>query len=177
MGFFDRLTDPGLETIAFLAIRNKYERHYAARILLTTSPYTQSIVCTIFGEHTSKRYLYITKTDRLGLQLELTLQKPSGFVRLVIHKKRSAHISVNFLTPYLDKADAKTYSFKHDCNLSWVKSILHEFDQFIVHYVRHGCSNTLRSLNKLIKYCFLHETIVLSVHIDIPGYICLINGV
>lgn len=177
MVFFDRLTDVNLETLAFLAIKNRADRQMAAEVLLMGTAGTCERMCSILGEHTSHRYLYISKNDRLGLLLELTLRKPSGFVRVSLNKKRSASVTVLFLTPRLDKAISKVYFFKHDCDVTWVKCILCEFDPFIVRYIKNRCSNRLRDLNRLIKRCLVLPRLTLSVHIDIPGYICLLDGV
>lgn len=175
--FFLALTNCSLEALAYLSIKVPYERSFAAEILMMHESTQTDTVRNVFAERTEHRALDIVKNDRQGLEFRLLIKKKTGFVCLCIQKKRAASVTVVFMDTNRDTIHP-IFRYKSDCNSSWVKCILYEFEPFICEYVRNGFSNRIRDLKRLIRACYSDLcTSMISVNIDIPGYICLIDSI
>ena len=175
--FFAALTNCNLEALAYLSIKDPYERSFAAEILMMHESTQTDTVRNVFAERTKHRVFDIVKNDRIGLEFRLVLEKKSGFVCLCVHKKRAASVTVVFMDTNRDMIHP-VFCYRSDCESSWVKCILFEFEPFIREYVRNGFSNRIRELKRFIRACYSEScTSTISVHIDIPGYICLIDSI
>lgn len=174
--FFRALTTCNLEVRAFRHIRDPAERLFAAEILMMRAPARSDFIVRVFAERTKRRLIRIMKTDRAGTEFHFTLIKPSGSVCLRVHRKRAASVDVLFMDRNYD-VKPPAFSFGSDCGSSWVRCLLHEYEPFLVEYVRDGLSGRLRNVKRLVRQCLSDSCeSVCSVHIDIPGYICLIDA-
>lgn len=174
--FFEALTSCNLEVRAFRCIRDPAERLFAAEILMMRAPARSEFVLRVFAERTKRRSIRIVKNDRLGIELHLTLVRPSGALCLRLHRKRTVSVDVRFMDTNYDTKHP-LFSFGSDCCASWVRCLMHEYEPFLVRYVRDGLSGRLRDVKRLVRQCFSDSCeSACSVHIDIPGYICLIDA-
>ena len=170
--FFEKLTNMNLQVLCFNRIKHNLHRSYAVDVITMST--NMDVFCkNLLFEKTKNKFVFLNKTDRIGLQITFVLQKQSGFIKLYLRKKRSAEINVVFSDSVYHNVKQK-FHFKHDCEELWVKSILFEYEDYILSYLRNNCSNKLNNLLCLISLLSKDVTTHLSVHIDIPGHIVII---
>ena len=170
--FFNNLTSFNLQVLAFNSIKNTVHKPYATDIITSTTNMNQFCI-QLLSEKTKHKFLFINKSDKIGLLISLVLQKPSGFIKIYIRKKRSADISVVF-TDLKHQTIIQSFSYKHDCNELWLKALIFEYNYYIVSYIRNKCSNKLNDIISLISKVTHDKQLYLSVHVDIPNHIIII---
>lgn len=169
--FFQELTTPTLQTLCFSQIKNVEQRKYAIDILTMTirlNVNCKNILC----DKTIKKLFWLEKTNRLGLEFSLLLVKKSGYIKIYIQKKKTAHIVIQFAN--YEKTHIQSIFYNNDCNENWVKILLDEFDNNIVEYIKNGFSNKLKDLRTFIQKNMNNKKYDFHAHIDIPGYICML---
>jgi len=170
--FFNNLTSFNLQILAFNSIKNTIHKPYATNIITSTTQ--MNLFCAqLLSEKTKHKFLFINKSDKIGLLLSLVLQKPSGFIKIYIRKKRSADISVIF-TDLKHQTTIQSFSYKYDCSETWLKALLFEYNYYIISYIRNNCSNKLNDIISLISKVTNDKQLYLSVNVDIPNHIIII---
>ena len=169
--FFKNLTTPTLQTLCFSQIKNVEQRKYAIDILTMTVKLNDNCK-NIMYDKTIKRYFWLEKTNRLGLEFSLLLIKKSGYIKIYIQKKKRAHIVVQFANQ--EKMHIQSIFYDSDCNEDWVKILLYEFDNNIIKYIKNGFSNKLKDLRVFIQKNMNNKKYDFHAHIDIPGHICML---
>jgi hypothetical protein len=170
--FFVNLTESNLEVKAFNAIKNNIHKTIAVE-MITMNTKMRKFSKLLISEYTKSKNVYLHKSDKVGIEMIFLISKPSGFIQIHIRKKRKATIKVYFI-----EGDycciSETYYYNGDCEYNWVKSLLFEFDDTIITYIRNGLSNKIVDVMAFIKVCLVLKTFFFSVYVDIPGYICII---
>lgn len=170
--FFKDLTESNLQLESYKKIKHIDDKSFAMYIAtLSTKEFTVDGI-NILNKKTKKKYVLLEKNDRLGIVVILLLLKENGYIQVSLRRKRSADINVEFYDlewNHLDK-----FYFKYDCNVLWIKTLLFEFDIGLVSYVKNGLSSKLKDIHKFIKQFLVNKNFGLKVHIDIPGYVCVI---
>lgn len=172
--YFDEITTLNLIVLSFMKIKNNEDKSLAAYILCLGYCHS-SFLENLLTEKTKLKFIHISKNDKHGVIIELTIKKETGLLRLSFQKHRYfSSIKIFCLSLYyelLSKNDS--FIFHNDCNLNWVKVILFEFDSYIVNYIR-NFSGKNKNLKKLIKKFIIDDKLKLSAHLDIPGFILII---
>ena len=170
--FFDNLTSCNLQVSAFNSIRNTIHKSHATNIITSTT-YMKPFCIQLIYEKTKQKFLFINKSDKIGLLISLVLQKASGFIKIYIRKKRSADISVVF-SALKHQTIIQSFTYKHDCNEIWLKALIFEFNDYIISYIRNKCSNKLKDIISLISKVTYNKQLYLSVNVDIPNHMIII---
>ena len=137
-----------LETLCFSKLYTKKDRFNAAYLI--SLQFDLDKKCTqIFSERSIKKHCYISSSDRHGLDIELSLEKPSGTIDLVLHKKRSKYALICFR----QKEDhIKIYDRNSDfINCTMIQCLLREYPVCLFEYLCKGMSNKWDILTNLIQ--------------------------
>lgn len=170
--FFSDLTNTNLQIKSFNSIKNDIHKTFAVE-LVSMSSNMNEFCKQLMIERTKYKHVSIHKNNKMGIEIILILEKPSGYIEIYLRKKRSAEIKVIFVN-YLDFTITQQFKFHNDCNIVWVKTLLFQFDDIIVNYIINGFSNKTKNIFKLIILLLNNNIYIVNVHIDIPGYILII---
>lgn len=137
-----------LETLCYSKLYYKQNRYDAAYLISLEFDLNEN--CTkIFSERSINRHCYISSSDRHGLDIELSLEKPSGTIDLVLHKKRSTYALICFRQ---QEDHIKIYDRNSDfINCTMIQCLLREYPVCLFEYLCNGMSNKWDSLTYLIQ--------------------------
>jgi hypothetical protein len=132
---------------SFAAIKNKMHKDYAIDILCSCLRlYHRKTSKELLKEPTRKKSVTITRNDRIGLDFEFTIVKPSGTILIGFHKKRSKH-------EYIILDSQKATDIDHFSNPELMKCLLRsEFDRCFTEYIYDNkYSNKLKDIVSLVN--------------------------
>lgn len=136
-----------LETLCYSKLYCKKDRFNAAYLI--SLEFDLDKKCNqIFSERSIKKDCYISSSDRHGLDIELSLEKSSGTIDLVLHKKRSTYALICFKQK---EEHIKVYDRNSNfINCTMIQCLLREYPVCLFEYLSKGMSNKWESLTDLI---------------------------
>lgn len=136
---------------------------------------TQNVVLleesiTLLAEFTRHTLITLSSCDRLGINLEFTLRKTSGCIKLIFHKKKVCDYTCIFI--YNDKivqsfSDSRQASFDNILNLTYLQIALIDCLPELVTYIHNGLSKKWKNLSSLVRIMLKYATNIQEFVIDV----------
>ena len=144
----EELYDVPLDMLSFTKIIKNDERIYAMDILTNhCSSVNDKFVGEMYTSKTKGRRLRVEKTDRFGLEMELSIYKQQNIIfNLYIKKKRTVWFQcyINYDHPY--QQNESLIPKRGKVSNFFAKLMFMELDKILQNYIKNGFSNKNKSL-------------------------------
>lgn len=154
---------------AYHALKNFDERFYAIDVV--TQDVNLFDKCKqLLAEITLNTTISLNSCDQIGVNMFITLGKKSGYIKLVLHKKRVCDFTCMFV---VNNAIIQTLtyikyiSFDDILKHNYIQIVLKDCHQVFINYINNGMSRKWKALSHLAQFMLKQHTKKKKFMIDI----------